>query len=111
MATARGWVLGTVLDGVAPQEKKENPFFLAREKRRVQVWKRGARTEKRGSCSQGKKKGKETKEARKGGSPETQRGGKCTYVSSGAPGGQISGISLKLLVKSLKNYWARPFQN
>ena len=32
-ATCRGWVLGTVLDGVAPQEKKENPFFLAREKR------------------------------------------------------------------------------
>ena len=32
-ATGRGWVLGTVLDGVAPQEKKENPFFLAREKR------------------------------------------------------------------------------
>ena len=31
-ATCRGWVLGTVLDGVAPQEKKENPFFLARKK-------------------------------------------------------------------------------
>ena len=26
-ATSRGWVLGTVLDEVAPQEKKENPFF------------------------------------------------------------------------------------
>ena len=33
MATCRGCVLGTVLHGVAPQEKKENPFFLAREKR------------------------------------------------------------------------------
>ena len=32
-ATSRGWVLGTVLDGVAPQEKKEIPFFLACEKR------------------------------------------------------------------------------
>ena len=32
-ATCRGWVLGTVLDEVAPQEKKENPFFLAHEKR------------------------------------------------------------------------------
>ena len=32
-ATCRGWVWGTVLDGVAPQEKKEIPFFLAREKR------------------------------------------------------------------------------
>ena len=32
-ATCRGWVLGAVLDGVAPQEKKENPFFLARKKR------------------------------------------------------------------------------
>ena len=36
-ATCRGWVLGTVLDGVAPQEKKENPFFLAREKRQTSV--------------------------------------------------------------------------
>ena len=27
-AICRGWVLGTVLDGVAPQEKKENPFFF-----------------------------------------------------------------------------------
>ena len=27
-ATCRGWVLGTILDGVAPQEKKENPFFF-----------------------------------------------------------------------------------
>ena len=26
-ATCRGWVLETVLDGVAPQEKKEDPFF------------------------------------------------------------------------------------
>ena len=26
-ATCRGWILGTVLDGVAPQEKKENRFF------------------------------------------------------------------------------------
>ena len=25
--TSRAWVLGTVLDGVTPQEKKENPFF------------------------------------------------------------------------------------
>ena len=25
-ATSKGWVLGTVLDGVAPQEKKEYPF-------------------------------------------------------------------------------------
>ena len=39
-ATCRGWVLGTVLDEVAPQEKKENPFFLAREKRRGKVLKR-----------------------------------------------------------------------
>ena len=31
-ATSRGWVLGMVLGGVAPQEKKENPFSLAREK-------------------------------------------------------------------------------
>ena len=33
MPTCRGWVLGTVLDGVAPQGKKENRLFLAREKR------------------------------------------------------------------------------
>ena len=32
-ATWRGWILGTVLDKVAPQEEKENPFFLAREKK------------------------------------------------------------------------------
>ena len=32
-ATCTGCVLGTVLDGVAPQEKKEIPFVLAREKR------------------------------------------------------------------------------
>ena len=34
-ATCRGWVLETVVDGVAPQEKKVNPFFfcVAREKR------------------------------------------------------------------------------
>ena len=31
-ATCRGWVLGTVLDGVAPQEKKEHPFFGARNR-------------------------------------------------------------------------------
>ena len=45
--TCRGLVLGTVLDGVAPQEKKENPFFLARKKSSIsggleppwQVWK------------------------------------------------------------------------
>ena len=29
--TCRGWVLGTVLDGVAPQEKEDFLFFLARE--------------------------------------------------------------------------------
>ena len=37
-ATRRDWALGTVLDGVAPQEKKENPFFLAREKRKKVRW-------------------------------------------------------------------------
>ena len=34
-AASRGWVLGTVLDGVAPQEKKENPFFWRVKKSEV----------------------------------------------------------------------------
>ena len=32
-ATRSGWVLGTVLDRVAPQEKKANPFFLGRARK------------------------------------------------------------------------------
>ena len=31
--TCRGWVLGTVLDGFAAQEKKENVFFFGARKR------------------------------------------------------------------------------
>ena len=31
-ATCRGWVLGTVLDGVAPKRKRKIPFFLRAKK-------------------------------------------------------------------------------
>ena len=37
-ATRRGWVLGTVLDGVAPQEKKENPFFSGTRKKGEHIY-------------------------------------------------------------------------
>ena len=32
-ATSRGWVLGTVLDGVAPKAKKDNPSFSGTQKK------------------------------------------------------------------------------